>query len=97
LVEVIVEGILRRRRRRKRRRSCPHFWAGRLWVMIGNFIFRGRMRVNVIVLGPWGMLNAGTGSHTEILILIALIRTVKRWLKEEYWAWLCKKVLDGLR
>jgi len=45
----------------------------------------------------WRMLNAGTGIHTEILILIALIRTVKRWLEEEYWAWLCRNVLDGLR
>jgi len=52
---------------------------------------------NVIVLGPWRLLNAGTGSHTEILILIALIRTVKRWLEEEYWTWLCRNVLDGLR
>ncbi|KAF8855803.1 hypothetical protein BDZ45DRAFT_727874 [Acephala macrosclerotiorum] len=52
---------------------------------------------NVIVLGPWRLLNAGTGSHTEILILIALIQNVKRWLEGEYWAWLCRNVLDRLR
>lgn len=48
------------------------------------------------VLGPWRMLNAGTESHDEILILIALIQTVKNWLEGEYWSWLCKNVLDEL-
>ncbi|CAG8973654.1 hypothetical protein HYALB_00002220 [Hymenoscyphus albidus] len=52
---------------------------------------------NVIVLGPWRVLNAGTGSHTEILILLSLIQSVKRWLEGEYWAWLCENVLDKWR
>ncbi|KAG9240848.1 hypothetical protein BJ878DRAFT_263777 [Calycina marina] len=52
---------------------------------------------NVIVLGPWRSLNAGTSSHAEILILMVLIRTVKRWLEQEYWAWMCRNVLDGLK
>jgi hypothetical protein len=50
-----------------------------------------------IVLGPWRLLNAGTGSHAEILILIALVRSVKKWLEDEYWIWLCRNVLDWLR
>ncbi|KAH6704319.1 hypothetical protein BKA61DRAFT_680573 [Leptodontidium sp. MPI-SDFR-AT-0119] len=52
---------------------------------------------NVIVLGPWRSLNAGTGSHAEILTLMALIRAVKNWLEEEYWVWMCRNVLDGLK
>ncbi|KAH9206340.1 hypothetical protein DL95DRAFT_73787 [Leptodontidium sp. 2 PMI_412] len=52
---------------------------------------------NVIVLGPWRSLNAGTGSHPEILILMALIRAVKNWLEQEYWVWMCRNVLDGLK
>ncbi|KAH9212301.1 hypothetical protein DL95DRAFT_178515 [Leptodontidium sp. 2 PMI_412] len=51
---------------------------------------------NVTVLGPWRILNAGTGSHSEILILFALIKTVKQWLEKEYWTWICGNVLDGL-
>lgn len=34
--------------------------------------------VSQIVLGPWRLLNAGTGSHAEILISIALIQAVKK-------------------
>ncbi|KAH6714655.1 hypothetical protein BKA61DRAFT_361753 [Leptodontidium sp. MPI-SDFR-AT-0119] len=52
---------------------------------------------NVIVLGPWRSLNAGTSSHAEILILMALIRAVKDWLEKEYWVWMCRNVLDGLK
>ncbi|KAH6706365.1 hypothetical protein BKA61DRAFT_679545 [Leptodontidium sp. MPI-SDFR-AT-0119] len=51
---------------------------------------------NVTVLGPWRILNAGTGSHSEILILFALIKTVKQWLEKEYWTWICGNVLNGL-
>jgi hypothetical protein len=41
LVEVIVEEIL------GGRKSCSHFWAGRLWVIIRNFIFYGRIGVGI--------------------------------------------------
>ncbi|CAD6447924.1 e2e0ae8e-1058-4f8a-8621-260e8aa01c0c [Sclerotinia trifoliorum] len=51
----------------------------------------------VTVFGPCSFLNAGTGSHVEIFVLIALIRQVKRWLEEEYWTWLYRNVLDGLK
>jgi hypothetical protein len=48
------------------------------------------------VLGPWRVLNAGTGSHAEILVLLALIRRVERWVRGVYWPWLRGNVLDGL-
>ena len=50
-----------------------------------------------IVLGPWRVLSAGTSSHAEISILVALIRTVKKWLEGEYWGWMCRNVLSGLK
>lgn len=48
------------------------------------------------VLGPWRVLNAGTGSHSEILVLLALIRRVERWVRDVYWPWIKGSVLDGL-
>lgn len=52
--------------------------------------------VSQTVLGPWRVLNAGTGSHVEILTLMALVRAVKKWLEEEYWTWLSTNVLEKL-
>lgn len=49
----------------------------------------------VTVLGPWRVLNAGTESHAEILVLLALIRRVERWVRGVYWPWLRGNVLDG--
>jgi hypothetical protein len=70
------------------------------WTVVGHdwrfYIIWKEKHGNVIVLGPWRTLNAGTGSHADILTLIILVQTVKCWLEEEYWSWLCENVLDGL-
>ena len=70
------------------------------WTVVGHdwrfYIIWKEKDGNVIVLGPWRTLNAGTGSHADILTLIISVQTVKCWLEEEYWSWLCENVLDGL-
>jgi hypothetical protein len=49
------------------------------------------------VLGPWRILNAGTGSHAEILVLLALIRRVGKWVRDVYWPWLRENILNRIR
>lgn len=70
------------------------------WTVVGHdwkfHISWKDMSGNVVVIGPWRLLHAGTGSHVEILTLITLIRNVKRWLEVEYWEWLRGSVLDKL-
>ncbi|KAH9203980.1 hypothetical protein DL95DRAFT_471897 [Leptodontidium sp. 2 PMI_412] len=70
------------------------------WTVVGHewklhVVWKDRSG-NVTVLGPWRLLNAGTGSHAEILVLLALIRRVERWVRGVYWPWLRGNVLDGL-
>lgn len=71
------------------------------WTVVGH---EWRLRIawkdadgKVTVLGPWRVLDAGTGSHAEILMLLGLVRSIKQWLEEEYWPWFRQNVLDGLR